>query len=29
MQPTILAVCIRYAIADMINQAILKDAYKE
>lgn len=29
MQPKILAVCIRHAIADMINQAILKDAYKE
>ncbi|ALH47006.1 hypothetical protein AVU07_agp115 [Escherichia phage phiSUSP1] len=29
MQPKILAVCVRYAIADMINQAILKDAYKE
>lgn len=29
MQPKILAVCISYAIADMINQAILKDAYKE
>lgn len=29
MQPKILAICIRYAIADMINQAILKDAYKE
>lgn len=29
MQPKILAVCIRYAITDMINQAILKDAYKE
>ena len=29
MQPKILAACIRYAIADMINQAILKDAYKE
>lgn len=29
MQPKILAVCIRYAIADMINQAILKDSYKE
>ena len=29
MQPKILAVCIRYAIADVINQAILKDAYKE
>lgn len=29
MQPKILAVCIRYAIADMINQAIMKDAYKE
>ncbi|WMU95611.1 hypothetical protein [Escherichia phage pEC-M719-6WT.1] len=29
MQPKILVICIRYAIAEMINQAILKDAYKE
>lgn len=25
MQPKILVVCIRYAIAEMINQKILKD----
>jgi hypothetical protein len=26
MQPTIIAVCVRFAIAEMINKAILKDA---
>ena len=25
MQPTIIVICIRYAIAEMINQKILKD----
>lgn len=29
MQPTIIALCVRFAIAEMINKAILKDAYGE
>nr|DAJ98509.1 MAG TPA: hypothetical protein [Caudoviricetes sp.] len=29
MQPKILVICIRYAIAEMINKHILEDAYKE
>lgn len=29
MQPTIIAVCVRFAIAEMINKTILEDAYGE
>lgn len=29
MQLTIIAVCVRFAIAEMINKAILKDVYGE